>query len=665
MATAFIKLAILVAINFILINLHPVSCLIKQPEQFKPFNGIPAAFGDLNTDKRTDIVVIGGDGYNLNVYYQQQRQPVFDWKFSCKCDRKIAQVYLADIENDGQPNILPLLTSKRDGKTIYELVNIVSDFAIPIKNTVTQINENYSSHAAALNSEENPSLNSSSIVNNGSLANSSNDISEYMQLAAVNVPECKYTNIDVEMLTQPLLFDLEGDLQTDYMSVDLNGLVSVWQPPKKQDSTLNFKKLNEPRWSSIDAVFFKAPHSNSFIDVNSDAAADLVFSSKDANIMYAMANPIFNDSFSKERKNFSDRFANLVKDYEFGQSALVDINADGKIDHLIPRCKRSNHMCEIIYMAGNGHTEVIFKFNNHTNIELIVEEIKLGEDYQFPITIRAADLDGDGYTDFVVVVRSLSQGNKIVFLRNIENVSANGRPGIDSMSRTFQIIDVPFEPPKPNHQVRLVILFDINEDGKVDMLIGSSEHTNKPEDLYITAKMNSQMVDACFMKVLVTNGCSSTESNGQSASGPFICFELSQNDGKVRKGCAGQLAQSSHFALQAPYVIFGLGQTPHFVETLNVTIPGYGRSKEVRTRVFEQIVPDAQVIIIPDPMDYPNSWDYKLFLSPMSDLVLSTFITLAVICIVILFIICILHRKESLEDLAEHEEYKRHWPESR
>ena len=36
---------------------------------------------------------------------------------------------------------------------------------------------------------------------------------------------------------------------------------------------------------------------------------------------------------------------------------------------------------------------------------------------------------------------------------------------------------------------------------------------------------------------------------------------------------AGQLSQSSHFALQLPYVIFGLGQTPNFVDEVGVGIP--------------------------------------------------------------------------------------------
>ena len=36
---------------------------------------------------------------------------------------------------------------------------------------------------------------------------------------------------------------------------------------------------------------------------------------------------------------------------------------------------------------------------------------------------------------------------------------------------------------------------------------------------------------------------------------------------------ATQLSQSAHFALQLPYTVFGLGQTPNFVDTLSVGIP--------------------------------------------------------------------------------------------
>jgi len=38
---------------------------------------------------------------------------------------------------------------------------------------------------------------------------------------------------------------------------------------------------------------------------------------------------------------------------------------------------------------------------------------------------------------------------------------------------------------------------------------------------------------------------------------------------------AGQMTQSAHFACQLPYVMFGLGPTPNYVEKVKVGIPNY------------------------------------------------------------------------------------------
>lgn len=625
------------------------------------FNGIPAAFGDLDLNKRTDIVVIGDDGSRVDIHYQHQRQiqPPLELGFSCKSDKPVVQVYLADIDSDGNPNLLPLLlTDQSNGVKIYQLKSLkVKSIEQNPPFASTKLTPN-TAYSLALNSDSNNS-------------NSNNTLAESLALKR-EPPHCEFTDLGVEMTAQPLLFDLDGDLRADFMSLDRDGYVSVWKPPKLGADSFLFEKMPSKDWNFIKREYFADLHSNSFIDINHDSAADVVLSAG-GSIAYLYADPDPSKSFrniSKQYENLDDKF------YEFGQSSLVDINADGKIDHIIPRCQRGNGKCDIIILYDNGRKEVIFKFDNHTGgvdnyYDYRLERHTFASNYLFPITLRASDLDGDGYTDFVAVAKNNRDGkNKVIFLRNIPEPEKSTKDtpvsGARFMKRTFEIQEIPFEA-SPQTNIHLVTLFDINEDGKVDMLIGASEQDYKPYDLNITAKMNSQMVDACFMKVLVTNGFCSAEasSNGQSARGPFICFELSQNDGRKMQGCAGQLAQSSHFSLQQPYVIFGLGQTPHFVETLNVSIPGFGPDKRVRTRVLEQIVPDAQVIIIPKQKDNPNSWDYKMFLSPMSDLVFSTLIALAVLCLLILFIIFILHRQETLEDAAEHEEYKRHWPESR
>lgn len=623
------------------------------------FNGIPAAFGDLDLNKRTDVVVIGDDGTRIDIYYQHQRQllSILELGFSCKSDKPVVQVYLADIDSDGNPNLLPLILTDQKGKDkIYNLKSLKVR-SVEQPPYATKLNSN-AAYSLALNGE-------STNVNN------SNNTPLVEPLALKQeVPNCEFIDLDVEMTAQPLLFDLDGDLRTDLMSLDKDGYVSVWRPPKLGSQRELFEKMPARDWNFIKREYFADLHSNAFIDINHDGAADIVLSAA-GSVAYLYSDPDPQKSFkiAKEFGNLDDKV------FDYGQSSLVDIDADGNIDHIIPRCHKYSGKCEIIILFDNSRKEVIFKFDNSTigndnYYDYRLEKYVFATNYLFPITLRGSDLDGDGYTDFVAVARNIRDSkNKVLYLHNIPEPeklkSEQPISGAKYMTRTFEIHEILFE--QTNQEIHLVTLFDINEDGKVDMLIGASENKDKPYDLNISAIMNTQMVDACFMKVLVTNGFFSAEagSNGQSARGPFICFELSQNDGKKMQGCAGQLAQSSHFALQQPYVIFGLGQTPHFVETLNVSIPGFGPDKRVRTRILEQIVPDAQVIIIPKQKDNPNSWDFKMFLSPMSDLVFSTLIALAVLCLIILFIIFILHRQETLEDAAEHEEYKRHWPESR
>ena len=50
---------------------------------------------------------------------------------------------------------------------------------------------------------------------------------------------------------------------------------------------------------------------------------------------------------------------------------------------------------------------------------------------------------------------------------------------------------------------------------------------------------------------------------------------------------ATQLTQSAHFSLQMPFVLFGLGQTPNFVDTIIITLPH--RHAEVGTQYLFSI----------------------------------------------------------------------------
>lgn len=630
--------------------------LIKNCNCTIKFNGIPAAFGNLDLNRRTDIVYIAEDGKTLTVLYQHepQQEESQSPKQSCFFDDPIAQVYINDINSDGEPNLLALLNKKGH----YELVSL----------TLKRLNTNdlrYSKTKLTSNTAylmSSPAALTSDKISDQS--NSNNSMSNPLALVSIpeQIPRCDSNPLGIELKYQPLLFDLDGDLRTDFMGLDLNGVVTVWKSSSSGDK--QFTKWRENWISKVPPEYLEDPHSNAFIDINHDQVADIVFSAKNLKFGYVIANSTATNYFNPIVEY------NLDKGHTYGQSSLVDIDADGKIDHVIPRCSQDTKTCDIVMAHNNGKLTSIFSFKNVSHYDYRLQSQRVG-DYQFPIMLRSSDLDGDGYTDFVAVAKDIGNSTTdVIYLHNIPRPDDN-RPKQQTeffLNRTFKIHIVD-RGDNPEHAI-IVTLFDVNEDGKVDMLIGRSNQSytdvKDPKDIQVYAEMNKQMVDACFMKVLVTNGISNNEgSYGQSARGSSICFELSQNDGNRMQGCAGQQAQASHFALQQPYVIFGLGQTPHFVEKLVVFIPGYGPDGNNRNRTLEQIVPDAQIIIIPRDPNNPLSWDYKMFLSPMSELVPPTLIALTAICVLLMIIIFFLHRQETLEDAAEHEEYKRHWPESR
>lgn len=577
------------------------------------FNGIPAAFGDLDLNRRTDIVVISEDGRNLTVLYQHEPQQIsqhFQSSYSCRLADKIAQVYITDIDSDGKPNLLVLLEKHIEGLVLYDLVNLGLPDATSSEHEL-----------------------------------------------------CKWDDLKIRMLSQPFLLDIDGDLRTDFMGIGVDGKVSVWKSRdvKNMNASNLFIKVSESEWfASMPLNYLAGTHSNSFIDISGDGVADIILSSKEnSRVTYMYATP------DKKAPFVIKRTIDLTAGFDYGQSSLVDINADGRVDHLIPRCNSAG--CELIIIYENGSMFSIFSFQNTTaNFDYRLDTQKVGS-YVFPVMLRASDLDGDGYTDFVAVAKDKNSNRNRFDVIYLHNIPAPPDPLYEQirMNRSFEIVPVQLIHNNSTDDMKLVTLFDINEDGKVDMLIGGvRDSSSEPRDLVVRARKNDQMTDACFMKVLVTNGHSDGGvSYGQSARGPTVCFELSQNDGKKMQGCAGQQAQASYFALQQPYVIFGLGQTPHFVEKLMVTIPGFGADFKDRTRQLEQIVPDAQIIIIPRERANPLSWDYKMFLSPMTELVPPTLIALAVICVFLLIMIYFLHRQETIEDAAEHEEYKRHWPE--
>lgn len=163
---------------------------------------------------------------------------------------------------------------------------------------------------------------------------------------------------------------------------------------------------------------------------------------------------------------------------------------------------------------------------------------------------------------------------------------------------------------------------------------------------------------ANFVKVIVLTGLINQKNStqhtalgrkkrtyGTNLPGPRITYSTTTQDGDVQQGSSVQLPQSSYFALQLPYTIFGLGRTPNFVDSLTV---GLGS----KSRTWTQLIPNSQIIVVPKPVEQPQLWKAQLFVTPSKLIWMSVF-ALGGTCLVIVFIILVLYIKEKREDRQE------------
>ena len=116
---------------------------------------------------------------------------------------------------------------------------------------------------------------------------------------------------------------------------------------------------------------------------------------------------------------------------------------------------------------------------------------------------------------------------------------------------------------------------------------------------------------------------------------------------------AAQLSQSAYFPLQLPYTVFGLGQTPNFVDELTVGVPSF--KKDARKRTWTQIIPNSQLVVLPNPLDKPSSWTLQLYLTP-SRKMMATGLVLLGTCLACALVVLVLYLLERREDTIEKQQ---------
>ncbi len=580
-------------------------------------NGLIAAFGDFDSNRLTDVFLITDNGKSIEIAEGFiKSEPLLRRVPNIKCE----------FNNDSNDVIVAVIPSDFTGNAMMDLLVVTTTH-----NLFTKAKTDNSKYKLWLF--------------RGNLTNL----------------ECNTTvPLAHNLKSYPLVLDFDGDMITDFIVESDDCSRQLW---------IHLKPFCLKEIQSNQTMAY--PTSNAFINLNypKDMSPDIYISGRNHMEYW------FSDKGFDSNNMNSIRYPDSNKYKFIGQSTFVDINFDGKIDHIIPVCVSDIKSCDepqILALFNNKLENEWIPISHFTNKDqnkslFTFTQTKAFDYLDLFVTLRFGDFDSDGYPELVTVMReSNSTKRRVVVLKNEPSNSVS-----DKFGRIFKI-DCKMNELlstfiRPDNDVILVTFFDFYEDGKVDLLISGIDANNS---LYLKEFINKGQHSGSFLKVLVVSGLcymdSALTSNtvkcpnhriayGTNQIGPFLCY--SPSDGK-QTGCSGQLSQSTHFALQMPYVIFGLGDIPNFIENLTVSIPS--GKMQIRQQTWFEMIPDARIVIIPFPANQTDRWIQKLYLNP-SHFALSTLITLTSFCCICVIIIAILHKQELSEDVADHKEYKKNW----
>lgn len=134
--------------------------------------------------------------------------------------------------------------------------------------------------------------------------------------------------------------------------------------------------------------------------------------------------------------------------------------------------------------------------------------------------------------------------------------------------------------------------------------------------------------------------------------GATFKYEVIDYRGTKRQAQVAQMPQTSFFALNTPYALFGLGRTNNYIDLLYV---GANRRQGRHYATQAGVIPNSQLIIIPCQPNADSTsedWTWELYMNP-SDFVEYVFVALVVTLFVLLVLVAGLGWAERKEDEFE------------
>lgn len=143
--------------------------------------------------------------------------------------------------------------------------------------------------------------------------------------------------------------------------------------------------------------------------------------------------------------------------------------------------------------------------------------------------------------------------------------------------------------------------------------------------------------------------------SGISWVGACASFSMSTSYGPPRVSTQCQLPQSSHRTFHSPFLLFGLGRSPNFVDEIELGSPRWPtESSGNQKHILKQIVPNSRIVVVP-PEREGTFWQVRLYITP-SQLIIQSLLVQISVCFVLTCLAIGLHLKEQQADKKERQQ---------
>ncbi|KAI6215038.1 hypothetical protein M3Y94_00337900 [Aphelenchoides besseyi] len=440
------------------------------------------------------------------------------------------------------------------------------------------------------------------------------------------------THVEISLnqsyIDQPVVMDVNGDGISDILGfVHNNSRPAISCITGSRSNTYEDCAYRFVDGDFSAGVYPFFPHI--FMDLDGDLCSEIVFGLNNGKVGLELSvwKLDSTDFLWRQTKTLIPPLPDDPDVRHFGAPLVGDFNSDQTSDILLPVCREATCTRVDKFLAWSLHwTRWESSHLDMKEAELIVETNSI-------VTFRVGEFSLDGYPDLIATVKMNGMTGPMI-LENVPSDNGNFTRRFEiNLQKDFRII-MPSEMAKST--IVLSSFFDLKEDGNLDILV----EYKKDE--------TSTFVD--FIKC-------DDKGSGISWVGACSSYSMSTSFGKPRVSTQCQLPQTSYRTFHSPFILFGLGRSPNFVDVVQLGSPRWPVDSSNQRHSLKQLVPNSRVIVVPPERDGTH-WQSRLYLTP-SRLIIQSLLVQISVCFILF---CLMHRLLYVVRHAEREDnINRQW----